>query len=99
MDLIKKPTHYNSHPSGIECRQVTRLLNGNRAAAFKYMFRRKLKGNEVQDFEKAINYIEDEFKYNIIQLQIDDKIVKYLIIITTILLIVFSIMDLFCEAA
>ena len=52
------PKHYQSHPSGIECIDITEhmgFLDGN---AIKYIWRAGLKGNKVQDLKKAIWYIE-----------------------------------------
>ena len=52
------PSHYKSHPSGIECIEITKhmgFLDGN---AFKYLWRAGLKDDKVQDLKKAIWYIE-----------------------------------------
>lgn len=61
-DMVRHPPHYNSHLSGIECIEITRHMNFNLGNAFKYLFRRKFKGNEVQDMEKAIWYVKDEIR-------------------------------------
>lgn len=59
-DPVKKPSHYTSHPSGIECWDVTRHMNFNLGNAMKYIWRCDLKDNPIQDLEKAIEYIQDE---------------------------------------
>ncbi len=63
-DLINSPKHYKSHPSGIECIEVTRHMNFNIGSAIKYLWRNGLKdGNPAkQDLEKAIWYIKDEIR-------------------------------------
>ena len=59
---VEKPKHYNSHPSGVECRDIIRHEPSNIAFAIKYLWRRDLKGNPIQDMEKAIECIKDEIK-------------------------------------
>lgn len=58
-DPVQKPKHYNSHPSGIQCIEVTRHLNFNVGNAIKYLWRADHK-NGVQDLEKALWYVQDE---------------------------------------
>lgn len=61
MDNVNHPTHYTSHPSGIECIQITEHYNFCIGNAIKYLWRAGLKGdsleNEVEDCKKAIWYI------------------------------------------
>lgn len=59
-DPVNSPSHYTGHPSGIECIQVTRHMNFNRGNAIKYIWRAGAKGNEIQDLEKAVWYLNDE---------------------------------------
>lgn len=59
-DLVNHPSHYTSHPSGVETIQVTRHMNFNLGNAMKYIWRAGLKGDQVQDLEKAIFYLKDE---------------------------------------
>lgn len=59
-DNVNHPTHYTSHPSGIECIDVTRHMGFNLGNAFKYIWRADLKGNSVEDLEKAVWYLQDE---------------------------------------
>lgn len=59
-DPVYHPRHYTSHPSGIECIQVTRHMNFNRGNAIKYIWRAGEKGNLIEDLKKAIWYLQDE---------------------------------------
>lgn len=61
-DPVNHPSHYNRHPSGIECIEVTRHYNFNIGNAIKYLWRAGLKDADthVQDLHKAIWYITDE---------------------------------------
>ena len=59
-DLVNHPPHYTSHPSGVECIQITEHMGFNLGNALKYIWRADLKGNTLQDLEKAAWYIERE---------------------------------------
>lgn len=62
-DLVNHPKHYSSHPSGVECIQITRHMNFNLGNAFKYIWRAGLKTDDaVQDLEKSVWYIQDEIR-------------------------------------
>lgn len=61
-DEVYKPPHYTQHPSKVECIDITRHENFNCGNAIKYIWRRNLKGREVQDLKKAIFYLEDEIR-------------------------------------
>jgi hypothetical protein len=61
-DPVNHPSHYCSHPSGIEAITITREMSFNVGNAFKYLYRCDKKGNTVQDIKKAIWYIEDEIR-------------------------------------
>lgn len=61
-DIVNNPKHYTSHPSGIECIEITRHMGFCLGNAVKYIWRADLKGNDVEDLRKAIWYIEDEIK-------------------------------------
>lgn len=61
-DPVNHPSHYTNHPSGIECLTITRHMGFNLGNAIKYIWRADLKGNAVQDLEKAVFYIADEIK-------------------------------------
>jgi len=60
-DPVTKPKHYNSHPSGIQCIQITEHLNFCVGNAIKYLWRSDLK-NGIEDLEKAKWYIEREIQ-------------------------------------
>jgi hypothetical protein len=64
VDQVNHPTHYTSHPSGIEALQVTRHMNFNLGNAMKYIWRAGIKSEDkhIEDLEKAIFYIQDEIK-------------------------------------
>lgn len=58
------PSHYKSHPSGIECIEITRHFNFNIGNVIKYLWRNGLKdGNSsLQELKKARWYLDDEIK-------------------------------------
>lgn len=60
-DPVNHPSHYTSHPSGIECITITEHFNFNIGNAIKYLWRAGLK-NGVQDLEKANWYITREIQ-------------------------------------
>jgi hypothetical protein len=59
-DPVNHPAHYTSHPSGIECIQVTEHMNFNLGNAVKYIWRAWEKGATVQDLQKARWYLDRE---------------------------------------
>ena len=69
-DNVNHPSHYNSHPSGIECIEIARHHNFNIGNSIKYLWRAGLKSEEgmedtdkqIEDLNKAIWYIQDEIK-------------------------------------
>lgn len=61
-DVVNHPNHYTSHPSGVECIQVTEHMNFCVGNAVKYLWRAGLKDATVQDLEKAKWYIDREIK-------------------------------------
>ena len=56
------PQHYRSHPSGVECIQVTEHMGFNLGNAVKYIWRCDLKNDSIEDLEKAIWYIQREIQ-------------------------------------
>ena len=58
------PNHYKSHPSGIECIQVTEHMGFNLGNAVKYIWRSDLKHDDggMEDILKAEWYIQREIK-------------------------------------
>lgn len=67
-DSVNHPKHYTSHPSGIECIDVTRHYCFSIGNAIKYLWRAGLKKDsslsdnqkEIEDLQKAIWYINDQ---------------------------------------
>lgn len=68
---VNHPKHYNSHPSGIECIEITRHYTFDIGNAIKYLWRAGLKKEqglsdkekEIEDCKKAIWYINDHIKH------------------------------------
>lgn len=60
MDSVNNPKHYNGHPSGIECIEITEHMGFCLGNAIKYIWRADLKGSAIEDLEKAKWYIERE---------------------------------------
>ena len=60
-DAINHPEHYISHPSGIECIEVTRHMSFNAGNVIKYLWRNGLKDGEpsLKDLKKAAWYLND----------------------------------------
>jgi len=63
-EAVNHPSHYNEHPSGIECIDVIEHMSFNIGNAIKYMWRAGLKSQNTreEDLRKAIWYIEREIK-------------------------------------
>lgn len=67
---VNHPKHYTSHPSGIECIDITRHYCFSIGNAIKYLWRAGLKKElgledkqkEIEDLNKAIWYIKDRIK-------------------------------------
>lgn len=60
-DPVNHPEHYTSHPSGIECIEITRHMGFCLGNAVKYIWRADRK-NGVEDLQKAVWYLQDEIK-------------------------------------
>ena len=55
------PPHYTSHPSGVECIEITRWFNFNLGNVIKYIWRSGLKtADKLEDLNKAQWYLHDE---------------------------------------
>ena len=54
------PPHYQDHPSGVECIQITEHMNFCLGNAIKYIWRAGLKNNAIEDLRKARWYIDRE---------------------------------------
>lgn len=69
-DKVNNPKHYTSHPSGIECIEITRHHDFCIGNAIKYLWRAGLKSEngmqdkekEIEDLRKAIWYINDKIE-------------------------------------
>lgn len=59
-DPVKHPTHYNQHPSGVECITIVEELTYNCGCAVKYIWRSPYKGKRIEDLRKAIESLELE---------------------------------------
>ena len=65
-DAVSHPSHYTSHPSGVECIQITEHHNFCVGNAMKYLWRAGLKGDSpekwLEDLTKARWYIDREIQ-------------------------------------
>jgi len=62
-DEVNHPSHYTSHPSGVECVEITEHFNFNIGNAVKYLWRAGLKHpNPKTDLEKALWYVNRELE-------------------------------------
>lgn len=62
MSNVNHPTHYNKHPSGIECIDVIEHFSCNVANAIKYLWRADYKDATIEDLEKAVWYVKREIR-------------------------------------
>jgi len=73
------PSHYKSHPSGVECIDISKHLSGCLAQAFQYVWRCGQKDDPIQELDKAIWFIKAEMtvdEYAIVNYSaIEDNIV------------------------
>ena len=60
VEQVNHPNHYNT--LGIECIDVVENFNFNRGNAMKYIWRAGLKGDAIQDLQKAAWYINREIE-------------------------------------
>ena len=61
-DPVNHPSHYTSHPSGVEAITVCEHMGFNIGNAMKYLFRAGKKGDVKEDLEKSIWYIQREIQ-------------------------------------
>lgn len=59
-DMVNHPPHYTAHPAGIECIDVIEHMSVNLGSAIRYIWRCMLKGNTLEDIDKAIWYLQRE---------------------------------------
>ena len=57
-DAVNHPSHYTSHPSGIECIQVTEHFEFCIGNIIKYAWRAGLKGKKIEDLQKCKWYVD-----------------------------------------
>ena len=62
MEQVNHPKHYTSHPSGVECIEITEHMSFNLGNAIKYIWRASLKGKEIEDLRKAKWYVDREIR-------------------------------------
>jgi hypothetical protein len=55
-------SHYKSHPSGIEAIEITQYESFLRGNILKYVLRAPYKGTELEDLEKAAEYLQWEIE-------------------------------------
>lgn len=60
--MINNPPHYTSHPSGVECIQVTEHMGFCVGNAIKYLWRADEKWDALEDLKKAKWYVEREIE-------------------------------------
>lgn len=61
-DVVHHPSHYTSHPSGIEVIEITRHESFLRGNVLKYVLRAPHKGKELEDLRKAQAYLAWEIE-------------------------------------
>lgn len=71
-DPINHPTHYTSHPSGVEPITITKHMNFCLGNVIKYVMRAGYKGNRLEDLKKAQYYLNLEIS------ELESKIVNSL---------------------
>lgn len=62
MEQVNHPKHYTSHPSGVECIEITEHMSFNLGNAIKYIWRASIKGKEIEDLRKAKWYVDREIQ-------------------------------------
>jgi hypothetical protein len=58
---VNHPSHYTSHPSGIEAIEMCGKMGFNTGNAFKYLFRFENKWSPLEDLKKSRWYINREY--------------------------------------
>ena len=60
---VSHPSHYTSHPSGVECKDIIKHMTWAVGTAVKYLWRCDHKHPDpIQDLEKAIECIKIEIE-------------------------------------
>lgn len=58
MNKVEHPSHYNSHPSGIECMEIVKYMPFPEGNVIKYVWRAPFKENRLEDLKKAMEYLK-----------------------------------------
>jgi hypothetical protein len=61
-DLINKPNHYNSHPSGVQCFIITEQMSYHLGTVVAYVWRHRLKSTPISDLKKAAWHLNKEIE-------------------------------------
>lgn len=61
-DPINHPSHYNRHPSGVECITIVEHLTYNLGNAVAYIWRAEHKGTKIEDLKKAQWHLNREIE-------------------------------------
>jgi Protein of unknwon function (DUF3310) len=61
-DPVNHPAHYTGHPSGVECITIVQHMGFCLGNVVKYVWRADLKGNAIEDLEKARFYLDQEIE-------------------------------------
>lgn len=62
-DAVNHPSHYNNHPSGVECIDIIEWFTHNIGNSMGYLWRAGDKTEDpTEDYKKAIWYIRREMK-------------------------------------
>lgn len=63
-DPVNHPSHYTSHPSGVECLTITEWMGFCLGNAVKYIWRADLKNDDggIEDLQKAAFYVNREIQ-------------------------------------
>lgn len=59
---VDHPEHYNQHPTGVECIDIIEHFNFNVGVTIKHLWRAGLKGDALEDLQKAAWYLQREIK-------------------------------------
>ncbi len=72
-DPVNHPSHYTSHPSGVECLDIVEHMNFCLGNAIKYIWRADLKNDKLEDLKKARFYLDREIRRLELQIPKDPK--------------------------
>ncbi len=61
-DHVNHPPHYTSHPSGVECIQITEHMGFCLGNVMKYVWRAGQKHDPLEDLQKARWYLDREIE-------------------------------------